>query len=86
MEIFKESDAKVQPLPYFKNEKWSDKDVLAIVENVTCRNPFGSVLFTDVSFKVGVDQNVLIYGPSGCGKSSMLRVIGALWNVEVGNN
>lgn len=55
------------------------------VENVTCKTPFDQLLVSDLTFRCGPYDSLLIRGPSGTGKSSILRIICGLWPAKTGN-
>lgn len=57
-----------------------EEDEMLVVKRITCYTPTRKLLFSDMSFVVTKNENLLIRGPSGAGKSSILRIIGGTLN------
>lgn len=77
-EVMDELKNKMDNYSVNKNFVYSDEFIE--LENVTIYTPKGDTIIKDLSFKVSVDDHLLIVGKSGSGKTTILRTIGGVWN------
>ena len=49
------------------NDNTLTGDEIVRIENISCSNPAGEILFTNLNLTIRKGQNLLVVGPSGCG-------------------